>query len=144
MIGKSIIFLTRNRFLITALLIAVTLAILLLTMLPSNKLGNSPVYQYDKLGHFGLFFIWTFIFGLFNFSRKNFHTRLLTIFLIGSAFGILIEIAQGVLPYGRNASIYDAIADVAGSLTATIFLFFIKKTYFSKYRELLKSRHHSH
>ncbi|TVQ00534.1 MAG: hypothetical protein EA359_15620 [Balneolaceae bacterium] len=140
MIGKSIFFLVRNRSLITALLIFTTLAILVLTMLPSNKLGDSQLYEYDKLGHFGLFFVWTFIFGLFNFARKNFNSHLITIFLIGSLFGIMIEIMQGILPYGRSASVYDALADIAGSLTATIILFGIKRRYMVRYRELLNKR----
>jgi hypothetical protein len=55
MIGKSIFFLVRNRNLLTVLLLLTTLAVLALTMLPSNKLGNSPLYEYDKVGHFGLF-----------------------------------------------------------------------------------------
>lgn len=141
MIGRSIFFLFRNRILITALLILNTVAILFLTMLPSNTLGDSPLYEYDKLGHFGLFFIWTFIFGLFNFARKNFNTRLITIFLIGSAFGILIEIFQGLMPYGRNASVYDAMADIAGSFSATVILYGIKRRYMARYRDLLKNRH---
>jgi VanZ family protein len=138
MIGKSIFFIVRNRNLVTALLIIATIVILALTMLPSNKLGDYKVYEYDKLGHFGLFFIWTFIFGLFNFSRKNFHVRLLTVFLAGSVFGIFIEIFQGALPYGRSASIYDALASIAGSFTATILLFWIKQRYMVKYREMFK------
>ncbi len=141
MIGKSIFFLVRNRKLITVILIIVTLAILALTMLPSNKLGDHQIYEYDKLGHFGLFFIWTFVFGIYNFARKNFNARLLTIFLAGSVFGILIEVFQGILPYGRNASVYDALADIAGSFTATILLFGIKQRYMARYREMLKNRH---
>jgi VanZ family protein len=134
MIGKFVLFLLRNRLVITILLLFATVIILYLTMVPADRLGNSQIYEYDKLGHFGLFFIWTFIFGLYKFSSKNFETKLIFIFIAGSLFGVLVEVMQEILPYGRQGDVHDALADIAGSFSATLLLFGIKKRYFRKYR----------
>ncbi len=131
MIERLFILFVRNRILIGFLLFIATAVILFFTLAPPSTLGESELYNYDKLGHFLLFFFWTLIFGLFMFSLKNEHASLLLIFFIGSVFGITIEVMQGILPFDRNPNVYDALADVAGSLTATIFLLFIKKWIFT-------------
>ena len=131
MIERLFILFVRNRILIGFLLFIATAVILFFTLAPPSTLGESELYNYDKLGHFLLFFFWTLIFGLFMFSLKNEHASLLFIFFIGSVFGITIEVMQGILPFDRNPNVYDALADVAGSLTATIFLLFIKKWIFT-------------
>ena len=119
-----------NNKLLTGIILALaTLTILYLTLSPSDQIGDFSVYQYDKLGHFTLFFGWTFFFGLLVLSFKEAKTNLLFVFITGSLFGITIEILQGVLPFGRTPDMGDAIADVLGTLFATILLFYIRKNY---------------
>ncbi len=134
MIGKFIIFLLRKRVIVTFLLFIITVITLYLTMMPADRLGDSSLFDYDKLGHFAMFFCWTFVFGLYMFSKKHFKTRLIFIFIAGSLFGILIEVFQEILPYGRQGDVEDAIADIAGSFSATLILYAIKKRYFKKFR----------
>ena len=129
MIQKMIIFLLRNKLLVTSLLVLATAGILFITLVPSEHLGESSIYQYDKLGHFLIFFFWTLVFGFYTFSKNLTNTNLLIIFSIAASFGISIEILQELLPYGRNGNIYDALADIAGSLLAIIFLYIIKNRY---------------
>ena len=131
MIERLFILFVNNRLLIGFLLFAATAFILFLTLAPPSQLGESDLYNYDKLGHFLLFFFWTIIFGLFMFSLKNEHASLLFIFFIGSVFGVTVEVMQGIVPFDRNPNLYDAIADIAGSLTATILLHFVKKKIFT-------------
>ncbi len=129
MIKAAIRFFVENSLVINALLIFTTAAILFFTISPAENLGSSTLYQYDKLGHFSMFFIWTFLFGLYLISVKKYNVSLIAIFLAGTSFGIAIEVAQELLPFGRNGNIYDAIADALGSLTAVILLYFFKKKY---------------
>ena len=130
MIERLFILFVKNRLVIGFILFVATLLLLFFTLATPSRLGDSELYNYDKLGHFMLFFIWTFIFGLFMISLKNEHASLLFIFITGSVFGITIEILQGIVPFDRNPNIYDAIADVAGSLTAAIMLLVVKKKLF--------------
>lgn len=129
MIKSLLRFFLRNRALIGLLLTASTAFIIFLTLFPSDKIGHSELYQYDKLGHFTLFFSWTFLFGLLMISLKNVDANLIMIFIIGSLFGLFIEFMQGVMPFGRQPSFGDALADILGTLTATALLLLIKKRY---------------
>ncbi len=129
MIKTTIRFFVENRFVINLLLILTTAAILFFTMLPSESLGSSSLYQYDKVGHFMMFFTWTFLFGLYLISVRKYNVSLLAIFIAGTLFGILIEVAQELLPYGRNGNMYDALADALGSLTAVILLAIFRAKY---------------
>lgn len=119
-----------NNKLLTGLILALsTLTILYLTLSPADQIGDFSIYQYDKLGHFVLFFGWTLFFGLLVLSFKETNTNLFFIFGTGSFFGISIEIMQGILPFGRTPDMGDAIADIMGTLCATILLYFIRKHY---------------
>ena len=129
MIKASLQFFLKNRILIGILLLASTMVIIFLTLFPSDKIGSSELYQYDKLGHFVLFFSWTFLFGLLMISVKHLEASLVWIFITGSLFGIFIEIMQGALPFDRTPSFGDAIADILGTLAATILLMLIKNRY---------------
>lgn len=140
MIKAAIRFFVENRLIINTLLIFTTAGILFFTIMPSENLGSSSLYQYDKLGHFSMFFIWTFLFGLYLISVKRYDVSLIAIFLAGTTFGIAIEVAQELMPYGRNGNVHDAIADTLGSLAAVILLYFFKKKYRIENSVSLKSK----
>jgi len=71
-------------------------------------------------------------FSLILYSRKE--APLLFIFIAGTVFGLSIEYLQEIMSYGRSASLRDAAADSAGTLTAVILLWWIK----TKYRNYLQ------
>jgi len=127
MIRKFLSFLFNHRKIIYTLFILITLAILALTMLPSQQLGQNRLFQYDKIGHFLMFFFWTLIFGLLYFSRNPDNANLGFILFSGAFFGIAIEALQVVLPFDRAFEFNDIIADLLGAGAATIVLFLIKK-----------------
>lgn len=129
MIQSILQFLLKNRLLISFLLLISTMVILFLTQFPSNKIGSSELYQYDKLGHFVLFFSWTFLFGLLMISYKHVEASLILIFITGSLFGLFIEFMQGALPFDRTSSYGDLFADLIGTLAATFMLLLIKNRY---------------
>lgn len=131
MIESAILYCLKHRQFIKILLILTTLTTLFFTMLPPQQLGESRLYNYDKIGHFLIFFGWTLLYGLFMFTKKQTETKLVLIFLAGAFFGILIEILQEILPIGRTMDLRDALADISGSLVAIGILFLIKRRYLS-------------
>lgn len=131
MIDSAILYCLKHRQLIKILLILATLTTLFFTMLPPEKLGESKLYNYDKIGHFLIFFGWTLLYGLFMFTKKQTETKLILIFFTGAFFGILIEILQGTLPIGRTMDLNDALVDICGSIVAIGILFLIKRKYLS-------------
>lgn len=135
MIDRAILYCLKNRQYIKILLALTTLLILFLTLLPASSMGNSKVFDYDKIGHFGIFFGWTLLYGLFMFTKKHTETKLLLIFLAGCFFGISIEIFQGILPIDRHMELNDALVDIGGSLLAIGIIFLIKKRYLSSEME---------
>jgi VanZ family protein len=121
------LFLMNHKWISLSLLGAATFVILYLTLAPPDQLGDHQIYSYDKIGHFMMFFGWTALFGIFSFSIKGpARTKIIPIFFLGALFGIGIELIQGWMPYGRVPSVYDAIADIFGSLTAAILLKWLK------------------
>lgn len=114
------------RTLVIASFTVVTIGIMLLTLLPPNKLGSSGLYQYDLAGHFFIFLIWTFLLGSTFISVRRKKAPLLLIFFAGCLFGISIEVAQEITQYGRNADLYDTIADMLGSLVAVLMVYLIQ------------------
>lgn len=135
MIDRVILFCLKNRQVINILLVLTTLLILTLTMLPPDKLGESEVYDYDKLGHFLIFFGWTLLFGLYMFTKKKTETKFVLIFIGGCVFGVAIEIFQEILPIDRDMDIYDALTDILASFTAMLLLFLVKRRYVSQEME---------
>jgi len=119
-------WLIEQKTLILTSFIATTIGIIVLTLMPPENLGSSKLFQYDKLGHFFIFFIWTFLFALSVATFKNRKTPLFIIFLAGSFFGISIEILQHLTPFGRSANFIDAVADIAGSLAAVLLLRYLQ------------------
>ncbi|MFO7846466.1 MAG: VanZ family protein [Balneolaceae bacterium] len=129
MIGKSIAFLAGKKYIVYSLFAAITLATLMLTLLPPDNLQNEKLFQYDKLGHFLMFFGWSFMFGFSLIINGKKKSPLVLIFIAGTLFGLSIEFLQELLPYGRTASLGDAAADAAGSFFAVLLLWWMKSHY---------------
>lgn len=121
--------LIRNKYFIYSFFALITLVTLLLTLMPSENVGSSDLFQYDKIGHFLLFYIWTISFGLLMMIKKPSSINILVIMIAGSGFGIAVEAIQFFMPFGRNMDIMDALADILGSIFAGLTLFFLKKSY---------------
>src|SRR6056297_1590311 len=119
-------WLIKQKALIITSFIVTTIGIFALTLMPPENLGSPKLFQYDKLGHFLIFFVWTFLFALSVATFKNRQTPLFFIFLAGSFFGISIEILQYLTQFGRSANFIDAAADIAGSLAAVLLLRYLQ------------------
>ena len=101
-----------------------TLVILAGTLLPANELGVTIV-KYDKAVHFLMFGVWTFLYGMVLFVRKGYPPALVTVFILGSAYGLLIELLQYALPTNRSPELLDFIADMLGAAAAILVLLLI-------------------
>lgn len=115
-------YISRNSYLVPIAFGALTLALLVLTLIPSDILGTSQVWSYDKLGHLVLFGSWTFLLGLYLYVTNEFQLHLLSIFITGVTFGICIEVLQFLLPLDRNADLFDIAFDSIGCLIGVLIL----------------------
>ena len=129
MIGKLILFLAERKYIVYSLFVVLTIVTLLLTLLPPDNFQGKALFSYDKVGHFFMFFGWSFLFGfsLMLYNRKD--GPLLLIFIAGTLFGLSIEYLQEMMSFGRTASLRDAAADSAGTFTAVLLLWWIKTKY---------------
>ncbi len=110
-------FLSDNQYLLPLGIIGLTLLMLLLTLMPSDVLGKSSIWSYDKLGHMILFGSWCFTVGLY-YQINNPPAKIWAIFASGVVFGLFIEALQYALPFKRHADPYDFAFDVLGCLVA--------------------------
>jgi VanZ family protein len=115
-------FMDRSYLLVTVLLLF-TLLTLALTLLPIGNRLPSHVVSHDKVGHFLLFGGWTFLIGYYRYITKPDHTNLLLIFLLGVIFGGCVEGLQGIMPFHRDPSLFDWIADIIGGFVAMLILY---------------------
>lgn len=99
-----------------------------LTTFPSERIVDVSLFKYDKIGHFLIFGGWTFLLGLIPLIYKNKpDTSLILIIIAGIAFGGFIEFLQYILPYEREASWGDMLANTLGCISAYAALVIIKK-----------------
>ncbi len=115
---------------VPALFVIVTILTLVGTLFPSNYNLPSTFWQQDKLGHFIIFLAWTILFGGVLTIKQKKKPKLPYVLLCSALFGIAIEMLQLFIPTGRNAELYDFIADLLGSLAALGILTIVFKKIF--------------
>lgn len=69
--------------------------------------------------YFGLALLWM-LFGLFYFAKINQIKSIIIISVASIAFGIFIEVLQGVLTSYRQFDLYDIIANTIGVVIAGV------------------------
>lgn len=92
-----------------------TILIFIGLSLPGSRLPDSSVLEFDKLIHFGLFFVLTLLW-LAAISRGRIGPGLAVLTII-LAFSVLSELYQAWLPFGRTADFLDSAADALGAVT---------------------------
>jgi VanZ family protein len=114
------------------------LVILVLTLIPGNKLPDLEkihlLTSIDLWVHGSLFLVFSILF-MRAFTRKlpdlSFSKVVLRAIFSGIVFGSLTEFLQLVIPVNRNASLFDLMADVFG-LTAGLAIFSITLAFENK------------
>lgn len=115
-------YLSRRKHLVPILLGLLTLAVLVLTLIPAGALGSSAIWTYDKLGHLLMFGSWTFLLGAYLYVSNSYTLNLFTIFSIGVIFGVMVELLQFLMPFQRSADLFDIAFDSLGALLGVIAL----------------------
>jgi VanZ family protein len=119
MLTKIIRIASKHLTLIKALTFVWFFVIIFLCIVPQDELPEAGgIPHFDKFVHFMLYFILS-ILSLFVFSSGKMSTKILIlagIFL----FSFLIEVTQGIMPYGRTFSATDLLANLSGILAGLL------------------------
>jgi len=82
--------------------------------LPQKELPQ-PMTLFDKFNHLAIFMLWAFLW------KEGSRFSALVVFAIGTAYGILIELYQLVMPIGRACEWQDVVADSVGLMLGLAF-----------------------
>jgi len=93
--------------------VAMTLAILVLLLLPASSLPSTSVTVSDKVVHGILFLVWTVVC-----LRSGLGSG--PVVLLGLVLAVGTEAGQGLMHVGREADVADAAADLAGVLLGVL------------------------
>jgi VanZ family protein len=104
----------------TALIIAIgwTCFIIVLLSLPGSSFPDSKLWNYDKLGHVGIFFVLALVW--MNALSAYGARVIVSIVIVGLFLAPLSEWYQSLLPFGRTADVFDSLADAVGFALGTI------------------------
>jgi VanZ family protein len=100
-----------------------TFLIVLACTWPGKSLPEAPVIGFDKVIHVGMFVGWAFLWMML------YPKKITLLFLIGIAFGILMEVFQHLLPYERTFDWWDVLADGVGTIVGTVFFIIISRAF---------------
>jgi VanZ family protein len=96
-----------------------TLLIMVLLTIPGRSIPSVGIFEFDKLVHAGLFFVLTILW-LEALSGGRV-ARAISVVALIIAFSFLTEWYQELMPIGRTADVFDAIADSVGALLGIAF-----------------------
>jgi VanZ family protein len=89
-----------------------------------NKIPLLHIHNLDKVIHFGMYFIFSFLMmhDFSNSKKKTFALKQVIIFSVAVAifYGGIMELLQSIPRLHRTTDIFDFIANATGSLTAVI------------------------
>lgn len=119
--AKPLISWTTHKYHLLWVVWAIALAALMLS--PSDSFPESKLLSYDKLGHIGVYMIFTYLLSL-AFQKQTHSEKLKIISLklaltISIVYGAILELFQQMVP-GRMTDLYDLIANAIGAVIGTI------------------------
>ena len=96
--------------------------IFVLCTLPPSEIPKFRIPCFDKVAHFGVFFIQSVLFGLLlHFrARKSYLQIIIFSALMAFIYGGLIEILQSNF-FNRSGDLYDLMADIMGGIIGAMF-----------------------
>lgn len=78
----------------------------------------------DKLGHFGFYFGFVFLWDLY-FKKIKLKKNLEYSFTLAILYGILMEVLQYTMPYERMFDVVDILANITGAIFAAFCIKFV-------------------
>jgi len=91
-----------------------------LSLIPGGP-GNFQLFgvpNIDKIGHFGMYGVWTFLifYALSGYPGISLRRAFWITFILGTLVGVVLEFGQYAMTLGRSFEINDMIANGFGSL----------------------------
>ena len=114
-------------------------AVLILTLLPSDKLPETPereLLSFDTLAHAGVFGLLSFLVArsfYFEYGKPQFlKFALLVAVVLCAFFGGIIELLQTIMKVGRHGETGDVLSDIIGAALGALccYLLFRRRTAF--------------
>ncbi len=104
-----------------ARVITVAAAVAFVSLWPMSAGGTELFPQADKAGHFAMYALLSFVL-VRTVKPDEIKTVKLKVFIIVfcAFYGLLIEILQELMPYGRTFEWLDAFANLAGALVGVV------------------------
>jgi VanZ family protein len=107
--------------------------VLYISLTPANKIPKTNLFtinNFDKVVHFGMYFILSAIICKILLARNiNKTTLFLITVFISVILGGLLEIIQGILPINRSCSMGDFIANSIGGIAGTLAYIYMPDKY---------------
>ena len=110
-----------------------TVFITVASLVSFSSVPKVKIIGNDKIVHFLFYFIFVILWGL---AKKQSYFKIkydLLIVSIAIAYGIIIEVLQGVLTVTRQADYYDALANSLGAFFGFVCLYCMKNKIFNKF-----------
>ena len=97
---------------------------MVLCLMPGRDLPSVSLFQFDKLGHFGIYLILS-VSMFYGWVKQNTYSALhqktfLKIVLLTSVYGFAVEVMQGTLTTDRQFDIFDALANSSGAVVGSL------------------------
>jgi len=118
-----------DRSYISKIAVCYTLVLIFFSLTPNPDFGfpKFQLFEIDKLVHFIMYFSLTI---LWYFAAENFFNSNFKLLLFALLFGLVLEIFQHILPFGRYFDLADLLANSLGVIFGIIILYCIKKKLF--------------
>ncbi|MDR9387564.1 MAG: VanZ family protein [Balneolaceae bacterium] len=97
-----------------------TAALLWLTLTPMDGPSVNPGGFIDKIAHFSLFGLWSYLLGSFMDGKWTGVQLFAFTAIAGTLFGAIVEGLQLTLDMGRSFEVMDMVANTAGAACAGI------------------------
>lgn len=102
------------------------LILILMLMRPPSEMSDLSIKGLDKLAHFGVFAIMSFLYCL-AYSQSGKKSLPWLIMLGVSLYGIITESLQSLSFTQRDFDIFDIIANIIGALAGVVFYTVLKR-----------------
>lgn len=116
----------KYKFATIAPVVALALAIFIESSQSKIPFLDASIVGMDKVLHFLAFFMFGVFLQLAIYGNMKGRRLALLVILLGAVFGLSDEFHQSFVP-GRDADIFDLIADIAGVISSLFLLKFVRK-----------------